>query len=211
MDLENMRREYLQGGLSRAQLSENPVEQFRLWFAQVTAVNLCDPSAMVLATIGESGVIRQRTVLLKQLDDSGFMFFTNYGSAKAADIAVNPNVSLHFPWHALERQVMVQGIAEKLETAQSAQYFSSRPRDSQIAAWASRQSQPIASRKDLEERFEHFRQQFSNGAVPVPDFWGGYRVKPQRFEFWQGRASRLHDRFEYRLEAGSWRIDRLAP
>ncbi len=211
MDLENMRREYLQGGLSRSQLRDNPVEQFRLWFEQTTNLNLCDPSAMVLATLGHAGQIRQRTVLLKHLDDAGFVFFTNYGSAKAADIALNPGVNLHFPWHAIERQVMVQGIAERLSAEESGVYFSSRPRDSQIAAWASRQSQPVTSRKALEEQFDYFRQQFSNGTVPLPDFWGGYRVKPQRFEFWQGRASRLHDRFEYRLEAGSWRIDRLAP
>lgn len=210
MDLENMRREYLQGGLSRSQLSRSPFEQFRLWFGQTTDLDLCDPTAMVLATLGPHGQIRQRTVLLKHLDD-GFVFFTNYGSTKAADIAAHPQVSLHFPWHAVERQVMVEGIAEKISGEESGIYFSSRPRDSQIAAWASKQSQPIASRKILEDRFDRFRQQFVNGTVPVPEFWGGYRVIPRRFEFWQGRASRLHDRFEYRLKEDGWRIDRLAP
>lgn len=212
MDLDKMRREYLQGGLSRSQLHDSPFEQFRLWYRQTTELDLCDPTAMVLATVDADGQPRQRTVLLKYLDERGLVFFTNYASAKAREIEQHTKVCLHFPWHAIERQVTVEGVAGKVGGQESAEYFRSRPRESQIAAWASRQSQLIASRELLQNRYELLKERFGENPVPVPEFWGGFRVVPHRFEFWQGRATRLHDRFEYRLTTEQqWEIDRLAP
>lgn len=212
MDLDKMRREYLQGGLSRSQLHDSPFEQFRLWYRQTTELDLCDPTAMVLATVDATGQPHQRTVLLKYLDARGLVFFTNYASAKAREIDQHAGVCLHFPWHAVERQVIVQGKAVKIAAQESGAYFRSRPRESQIAAWASRQSQPLASRELLQSRYETLKERFGEDPVPAPDFWGGFRVVPHRFEFWQGRANRLHDRFEYCLtNEQTWEIERLAP
>lgn len=212
ISLEDIRREYLLGGLSRDQLDENPIVQFELWMEQAIASEIPDPTAMVLATTNAQGFPSQRIVLLKKLDERGFVFYTNYRSRKASDIEAQARVSLHFPWHMMERQVSVCGVAEKVSTAESLKYFLSRPKDSQIAAWASAQSRPVESRRLLLSQFDAMKQKFLNSEVPLPDFWGGYRIKPERIEFWQGGGSRLHDRFVYQsAEQGEWEISRLAP
>lgn len=211
MDLENWRREYLKGGLNRDDLLDSPFEQFRVWMQEAVRSELSDPSAMCIATVDASGRPTQRIVLLKAFDPSGFVFYTNLGSRKAQDIAANEQVSLHFPWHSLERQVAINGRAEKLSAAEALKYFATRPRGSQLAAWASRQSSPISTRQLLMQQFEKMKEKFSDGEIPLPDFWGGYRVVPDRFEFWQGGAQRLHDRFEYTREGEHWDIHRLSP
>ncbi|MBN8431088.1 pyridoxamine 5'-phosphate oxidase [Microbulbifer salipaludis] len=212
MEIDQWRREYVQGGLQRSDLAESPVEQFEAWLGEVVKAGISDPSAMCLSTADASGQPSQRIVLLKGFDARGFVFYTNLKSQKAWDIAANPKVSLLFPWHFLDRQVIVRGVAEPLSDTEADEYFSSRPRDSQIAAWASHQSDAIVSRQVLEEGFETFRQKFDGQDVPRPEFWGGYRVEPHAVEFWQGRASRLHDRFVYRsMEGGDWQIERLSP
>lgn len=212
MDLEQIRREYLLGGLNREDLHEGPITQFEQWLEQAVASEIPDPTAMVLATVDAEGQPDQRIVLLKHLDTQGFVFYTNYNSKKARDIAANAKVSLHFPWHPMERQVRVSGSAVKISTAESLKYFVSRPFGSQVAAWASPQSSIISARSVLEQEFARMKAKFEDGKVPLPDFWGGLRVVPQRIEFWQGGANRLHDRFEYRLlESGEWQISRLAP
>lgn len=212
MKLEDFRREYLQGGLRRKDLPELPLSLFKTWQKQAIDSGLLDPTAMVLATVAQDGQPSQRIVLLKQLDERGFVFYTNYNSHKARDIAENPQVSLLFPWHAMERQVRVSGRVEKVSTAESLQYFATRPRDSQLAAWASPQSSAVSSRNFLMEQVAQVRDRFQQQEVPLPDFWGGFRVIPHYFEFWQGGGARLHDRFEYCLQLdNSWRVARLAP
>lgn len=212
MDLDAIRREYLIGGLNRENLSDNPFVQFSNWLEQAICSDIPDPTAMVLASVDSDGQPDQRIVLLKRLDESGFVFFSNYRSKKARDIAANPRVSLHFPWHMMERQVRVNGVAEKISTAETLKYFITRPQSSQIAAWASEQSARIGSRALLLQQYESMKSKFADGKVPLPDFWGGYRVVPRRFEFWQGGGNRLHDRFEYCLgESKNWEISRLAP
>jgi pyridoxamine 5'-phosphate oxidase len=212
MDLEQVRRDYLQGGLRRADIPADPLQLFALWQQQAIASSLLDPTAMVLATVAAGGQPSQRIVLLKSLDEKGFVFFTNYESRKGAEIFANPKVSLLFPWHPMERQVRVCGTAEKITSAESAKYFATRPRDSQLAAWASNQSHAIESRTFLLGQLENIKQKFAEGEVPLPEFWGGIRVKPHQVEFWQGGASRLHDRFEYKLlDDQTWSVARLAP
>lgn len=212
LDLENLRTEYTKGGLERDNLHENPIEQFKVWMQQTIAAKLPDPNAMTIATVDASGQPSQRIVLLKQLDDRGFVFFTNLNSRKAQDLKHNAKISLHFPWYFLERQVKVCGVAEQLSSADVFKYFVTRPRDSQLGAWASQQSRPISSRALLIQQFEAMKNKFAKGEIPVPDFWGGFRVKPHQIEFWQGGAARLHDRFQYNLQAdNSWAIERLEP
>jgi len=212
MDLESLRREYLQGGLSREELAADPFEQFSLWMQQAIELKIGDPTAMTIATVSADGQPSQRIVLLKHFDVSGFVFYTNYGSRKADELGGNGKISLHFPWHPIERQVKVCGEAVKISTAESLKYFASRPKDSQIAAVASQQSRVLTSRSFLLNQFESLKQKFNHGEIPLPDFWGGYRVVPKEIEFWQGGANRLHDRFRYLLqEDASWAIDRLAP
>lgn len=211
MDLEAIRREYLKGGLRRNTLEDEPYLQFEKWMSEAIAAQIPDPTAMTLATVSASGEPTQRIVLLKHADEKGFVFYTNYSSRKAKDIAANSQVSLHFPWHFFERQVKVNGYAEKISTKESLSYFLSRPRDSQIAAWASQQSHSISSRQLLEGQFERMKAKFGRGEVPLPDFWGGFRVVPYRYEFWQGGGKRLHDRFEYAKQDSDWQIQRLAP
>jgi len=209
---ESFRREYTAGGLSRGMLDESPIRQFEHWLEQAVRAGLKDPTAMVLATVEETGLPWQRIVLLKGLSHGGFVFYTNYGSAKAQAMARNPQVSLLFPWNELDRQVIIGGRAEKMSLAESASYFITRPRESQIAAWASRQSRPISARALLEKQVQVLREKFGKGEIPVPDFWGGYRVLPEKMEFWQGGEHRLHDRFLYRRQAdGSWCIEQLQP
>jgi len=212
LDLESLRTEYTKGGLERENLHENPIEQFKRWMQQTIEAKIPDPNAMTVATVGPNGQPSQRIVLLKNLDEKGFVFYTNLKSRKAQDLLQNPKVSLHFPWYFLERQVKVCGVVEQLSTAEVLKYFVSRPRDSQLGAWASHQSRPISSRALLMQQFETMKNKFSKGEIPLPDFWGGFRVKPHQIEFWQGGAARLHDRFEYNLQAdSSWTITRLEP
>ncbi len=211
MDISHLREEYTQAGLSRENLLSNPFKQFELWFRQAQQAQLAEPNAMSLATVSAAGVPALRTVLLKYFDDNGFVFFSNYTSNKARDINDNPQVALMFPWVALERQVVVQGQAEKISTAESLRYFTSRPAGSQLGAWVSHQSSVISGRKVLEMKLTEMKQKFHDGKIPLPDFWGGYRVVPQKIEFWQGRPSRLHDRFLFTRDANLWRIDRLSP
>lgn len=212
MDLQSFRREYLQGGLHRKDLAADPFDQFNVWMQQAITLDIADVTAMTVATVGADGQPSQRIVLLKHVDKSGFVFYTNYGSRKAQDLAANPKISLHFPWHSIERQVKVCGTASKVSTAESLKYFLSRPRESLLAALASRQSSVLTSRSVLLNQFEALKQKFQAGAVPLPDFWGGFRVVPAEIEFWQGGANRLHDRFRYLRGAGDgWQIDRLAP
>ncbi len=211
MKLSDIRREYNKGGLRRKDLVSNPIDQFNLWLEQAVKAELADPTAMTIATVDEAGQPFQRIVLLKNLDDKGFVFFTNLGSRKAQQINVNSKVSLHFPWHNIERQVHIIGRAEKLTMVESVKYFSSRPKESQIAAWASKQSSRISTRGLLEAKYLELKQKFSNGEVPVPTFWGGYRIVPESVEFWQGGKHRLHDRFLFVRNGEEWSIDRLAP
>jgi pyridoxamine 5'-phosphate oxidase len=211
MDLADFRKEYSDRGLRREELNPDPVAQFSAWFIQATELQVHEPIAMTLATVDKSGTPFQRTVLLKYYDKDGFVFFTNYSSRKAAQIAANPKVSLLFPWITLERQVIIQGSAEKISTAESLRYFASRPRESQIGAWVSNQSEVISSRKFLMQKLAEIREKFSHGEIPLPSFWGGYRVVPEAIEFWQGGPARLHDRFLYQKKDGGWHIERLSP
>ncbi len=212
MDIEQIRREYLKHGLHRSDLDDNPMEQFKSWLQAAVDAEIIDPTAMTLATVTASGHPSQRSVLLKGCDHNGFIFYTNLGSRKAKEIKENSNVSLHFSWLGLERQVRVCGKAEKLSATQVVKYFLSRPRDSQLAAWSSAQSRTLSSRQMLEQNFAQIKQKFHDGKVPLPSFWGGYCIKPCEFEFWQGRVSRLHDRFHYSLQPdNSWLVNRLAP
>jgi len=212
LQLEDFRREYTRGGLDLADLAASPFDQFSRWMEQIIKSGIPDPNAMTVATVDASGQPSQRIVLLKHLDEKGFVFYTNLNSRKAQDLKQNPKVSLHFPWYFLERQVKVCGVAEQLSTAEVLKYFVTRPRDSQLGAWASHQSKPISSRALLLQQFETMKNKFAKGEVPLPDFWGGFRVKPHLIEFWQGGAARLHDRFQYSLHNnGTWDIQRLEP
>ncbi|MFQ3237574.1 MAG: pyridoxamine 5'-phosphate oxidase [Paraglaciecola sp.] len=212
--LSNIRREYSQANLNKNSLSRDPFVQFERWMAEAVESGLSDPTAMTIATVDASGQPSQRIVLLKDVSKQGFVFYTNLASRKAQDIAVNKRISLHFPWHALERQVLVRGRAEMLEREEIALYFATRPRLSQLAAWTSKQSEPIASREALLARFEKIKHKFQDDVIPVPEFWGGYRVLPQEIEFWQGGDHRLHDRFVFSRESEEdkcWTIQRLMP
>lgn len=211
MDLSALREEYTKHGLQEAELHDSPIRQFEHWFEQALQAEAGTPNAMILATVAEDGQPSQRTVLLKYFDEQGFVFFTNYGSRKAREMDGNPKVSLLFFWNELERQAIISGQVEKVSTAESTRYFLSRPHGSQLGAWVSEQSSPISSRSMLLAKFEEMKQKFRKGEVPLPSFWGGYRVKPHRFEFWQGRPNRLHDRFQYEKTADGWQVERLAP
>ncbi|KAA6186917.1 pyridoxamine 5'-phosphate oxidase [Thiohalocapsa marina] len=198
-------------GLNRADLDPDPVEQFRRWYTQTIETRLPEPNAMSLATVDADGQPTLRTVLLKFYDTQGFVFFTNYHSRKARQIDANNRVALLFPWVALARQVKITGRAARISTLESLKYFATRPRGSQIGAWSSPQSEVITSRTMLEQKVDQMKRKFAQGEVPLPDFWGGYRVVPDTIEFWQGRDSRLHDRFRYSKGAGGWSVERLAP
>jgi pyridoxamine 5'-phosphate oxidase len=200
-------------GLVEDELAADPVAQFSGWLADAAAAGLPEPNAMVVSTVSAQGLPRSRTVLLKSHGPAGFVFYTNRTSGKGQDLAANPHASLLFPWYALRRQVIVSGPVTPLATADSEPYFHSRPRGSQLGAWASRQSSVIASRAVLDDRFQRLARRWPPGTeVPMPDFWGGYLVTPEIVEFWQGRPNRLHDRLRYRRPGGErWIVERLAP
>lgn len=212
MRVDELRQQFMQQGLQRDVLHEDPLKMFEDWYAQTMVSDIAEPTAMSLATVDSDGQPWQRMVLLKLFDAKGFVFFTNYSSRKADHIAHNNKVSLLFPWHALGRQVKVTGGANKISTTESLKYFLTRPRGSQLGAWASPQSQVITSRAMLDAKVNEMKQKFQQGDIPLPSFWGGYRVVPQTIEFWQARDNRLHDRFIYRRTATlAWTIERLAP
>ncbi|MBZ2169681.1 pyridoxamine 5'-phosphate oxidase [Marinobacter sp. F4216] len=211
MDIGDMRRDFESEGLDREGLEDDPVRQFQHWFEDARRAELLEPNAMSLATTGRDGMPNLRTVLLKYFDPNGFVFYTNYSSRKAHELEENPQAALLFPWIGLNRQVRIQGRVEKVSKAESLRYFASRPRGSQIGAWVSEQSKAIISRGLLEQKVAEMKRKFSAGDVPLPSFWGGYRVRPERVEFWQGRPSRLHDRFEYVRDGDGWTIQRLQP
>ena len=211
MDIADLRREYLHAGLSRADLDPDPIVQFERWFRDAREAGLDNRNAFSLATCAGDGMPSVRTVLLKAFDHQGFVFYTNYGSRKAREIEANPQAAMLFHWLEFDRQVKVQGRVSRVSVAESLRYFRSRPRGSQIGAWCSQQSAPVGSRTLLEQAFASMKRKFGEGDIPLPDFWGGYRIEPLRIEFWQGRENRLHDRFEYRREGEGWTIQRLAP
>lgn len=212
MDIHALRKDYKQSELRRKDLQDDPFKQFEIWFQQTCEAELLEPNAMTLATVSATGQPFMRTVLLKYFDNRGFVFFTNYESRKAQQIGNNSRVSILFTWLPLQRQVHITGNAEKVTTAESWQYFTSRPRGSQLGAWTSQQSSIISSRQLLLMQFEQIKNKFLDGEIPLPDFWGGYRIVPDSFEFWQGCTNRLHDRFLYTTQADqSWQIQRLAP
>ncbi len=210
-NIADIRTEYKLQTLLEDSVHQDPVEQFTVWWNEALASSIDEVNAMTLATATRGGQVSARIVLLKGYDQNGFVFFTNYNSHKGTELEENPNAALVFFWKELERQIRIEGVVEKISEQESDSYYHSRPEGSRIGAWASPQSQ-IMSRTELEEKFESFRQQFLNATISRPPFWGGYRVKPHRVEFWQGRPSRLHDRILYEKDfQGNWKIERLAP
>lgn len=192
-------------------MAADPFVQFERWFRFALDSGIAEPNAFSLATVGTDGMPSQRAVLLKFFDEKGFVFYTNYNSRKAQEMADNAQVAMLFPWFALQRQIKIQGRVEKVSREQTLKYFLSRPRDSQLGAWTSPQSRVIDSRALLLNQWAKMKEKFARGEVPLPDFWGGYRIVPTLFEFWQGQPSRLHDRFEYRTDGAEWQMTRLAP
>jgi pyridoxamine 5'-phosphate oxidase len=210
--ISDIRRDYTKAGLDVDDLTDEPFELFERWLQNAVDAKLADPTAMTIATVDKDTQPSQRIVLLKDFDETGFVFYTNTGSKKAQDLSHNNKISLHFPWHMLDRQVKVSGVAHTLSSLDVAKYFVSRPKPSQIAAWASAQSRPINSKQLLMEKFSEAKAKFVNGEVPLPSFWGGYRVVPHKIEFWQGGEHRLHDRFVYtKTSEGQWQTERLMP
>ena len=210
MELQDYRRQYTKGGLREASMPDDPLVLFEQWQKEANAAGLADPTGVVVATVQPDGSIRQRFVLLKGVSEDGFVFFTNYNSDKAAALAQNDRSSMLFPWNELDRQVSVSGKVEKIAESESDAYFAARPRASQIAAWTSQQSQPIASRGALEAQYQATLERFDGSDVPRPPHWGGFRLVPERVEFWQGGEDRLHDRFVYQY-ANGWNRSRLQP
>jgi len=212
MALADMRKDYGLAGLLEKDLAKNPFAQFEKWFQEAEAAKLTEPNAMSLATAGRDGRPSVRTVLLKHCDGRGFVFYTNYESRKGRELADNDRASLLFPWVALERQVIAEGVISRVSREEADAYFHSRPRASQLAAWASPQSTVIAGRAVIEESYREVEKKYEGREVPLPPQWGGFRLAPETVEFWQGRRSRLHDRLRYRREAnGDWTVERLAP
>lgn len=214
-DPADLRRSYARAGLAETDLAADPMTQFDRWFADATAHGdlVVEPNAMVVATVDAQGQPSTRSVLMKRYDERGFVFYTNYLSRKGRELAVNPRISVTFPWYPLERQVVVRGRAEKVSREDSAAYFAVRPRGSQLGAWASEeQSAVVASREVLEQRYAALQERWPEEvAVPLPEFWGGFLIVPETVEFWQGRGDRMHDRLMYTRTATGWRVDRLAP
>ena len=211
LKINELRREYRLKPLDQNNLKDDPFLQFSSWFEQAVEAHVLEPNAMALATASLDGHPSCRIVLLKEIDCRGFLFFTNYESRKGQDLASNPFACVNFHWNILERQVVISGKVEILSRKESENYFSSRPRQSQLGAWASRQSQVLSSRSELENAYHVAETTYQAKEVPIPPYWGGYRLVPTYFEFWQGRPSRLHDRFRYSLKNENWMIERLAP
>jgi pyridoxamine 5'-phosphate oxidase len=211
LDLRALRHEYAAAGLAEADLAADPVTMFRRWFDEVQAAGLHEPNAMVVATVGADFAPSSRMVLLKGLSEAGFVFYTNTRSRKGEELAGNPRCALLFPWHPLERQVRVDGIATPVSRAEVADYFAVRPRGSQLGAWASHQSRVVADRAELAAAYDEVEARYEGADVPVPEEWGGYVVRPEAVEFWQGRPGRMHDRLVYRRTPEGWRTERLAP
>ena len=210
-EIKNLRVDYSGNLIDIKKLKSNPIKQFEIWFKKAKKENIIEPNAMVLSTISKNNLLNSRTVLLKNITDKGFIFFTNYESRKANDIMHNNNVSLVFLWKKIERQVIIKGKAVKITKRDSKKYFDSRPEKSKIAAWASKQSKELHNSSDLLKRFKNFENKFKNKLIPYPDFWGGYIIHPNSIEFWQGRSSRMHDRILYEKEKNNWNINRLYP
>ena len=210
-DIKNLRTDYNKSQLNEADLVSNPHELFKIWIEDALSINIIDPNAFVLSTVDALGYPSSRVVLLRDYSENGLVFFTNYDSFKGKNIVTNNVVCMNFFWSSIERQIRVLGIVKRISEAKSDEYFESRPYESKIGAWASKQSEVIASRKVLEEQVEYYKKKFPND-VPRPKHWGGYIIEPNKFEFWQGRSSRLHDRINYYLEKnGVWKVNRLAP
>ena len=210
-EIKNLRVDYSGNLIDIKKLKSNPIKQFKIWFKKAKKENIIEPNAMVLSTISKNNLLNSRTVLLKNITDKGFIFFTNYESRKANDIMHNNNVSLVFLWKKIKRQVIIKGKAVKITKRDSKKYFDSRPEKSKIAAWASKQSKELHNSNDLIKRFKNFENKFKNKLIPYPDFWGGYIIHPNSIEFWQGRSSRMHDRILYEKEKNNWNINRLYP
>ena len=211
MDIFSLRQEYKLHSLDAADVAENPLEQFRLWFAEARGAEILEPNAMTLSTVDADGQPSARTLLLKALDDRGFTFFTSYLSRKAGELADNPRAAMTFLWKELERQVKITGTVEQTTREESREYFAVRPYGSQIGAHVSIQSSVIPSRAWLEERYEELAARWPEGTVPLPETWGGYRLVPQTVEFWQGRPGRLHDRVRFSKSEAGWKVERLSP
>lgn len=210
--IADLRKDYSLEGLSKNEVDPNPFIQFKKWFEQALAAQLPEPNAMTLATATPDGKPSARMVLLKDFDERGFVFFTNYNSRKGQELTANPQAALVFWWAELERQVRILGLVERVSEAESDYYFESRPANSRLGAWASEQSEVIPSREFLEQRMQELQIKYENQEIPRPPYWGGFRVIPNEIEFWQGRSSRLHDRLLYTsLEDGNWQIERLSP
>ncbi len=212
MTIADLRREYTLSGINDGELDTDPIKQFKIWFDDALEAEAYEANAFTLATVNEEGTPSARVVLIKGVDANGFTFYTNHESPKAHDLEANPKCAMCFYWAQLERQVRVKGIASRVSREEAQEYFDSRPRGSRLAAWASRQSRPIASRKLLENHLREFEMEHDEQvAIPMPKWWGGYRIKPESFEFWQGRPNRLHDRFQYVQDGNAWKIERMSP
>lgn len=211
-NIADIRKNYSRQSLQETDAAQNAIQQFDKWWQEATHSDITEVNAMTLATITPNGKPAARIVLLKGFDERGFVFFTNYNSHKGTELETNPNACLVFFWKELERQVRINGIAEKISTEESIAYFNSRPEGSKLGAWASAQSMVVAGKAWLKETFDYYRERFKNGEIPKPPHWGGYRIKPESIEFWQGRPNRMHDRLLYTLqENNSWKIERLSP
>lgn len=210
-NIAELRREYSKQVLAESKVADNPIDQFTQWFQQALSAELLDANAMTLATADEDGSPSARIVLLKGVEKAGFTFYTNYGSRKGRELTENPCAALCFFWPQLERQVRIEGDVEKLSRSESEAYFRQRPRESQLGAWASKQSSKVASREVLEKQFEEMGKKFAGEEIPLPDFWGGFVLQPKRVEFWQGRKGRMHDRICYKKDSDGWDIFRLSP
>jgi pyridoxamine 5'-phosphate oxidase len=211
LPLQILRKEYKLKKLDRKSLDPDPFTQFSVWFEEACMAQVAEPNAMTLATASLQGRPSCRIVLLKRFDQNGFLFFTNYESRKGKELKENPYAGICFFWKELERQVIIEGSIEKISRMESELYFNSRPRGSQLSAWISRQSQVVSSRGSLEKEYQHLEKEYEGKVIPLPPFWGGYRLIPDRFEFWQGRENRLHDRFQYEHIGSNWIISQLSP
>lgn len=210
-DIESLRKNYIQHRLNENNVEKDPLKQFDRWFREAVHAQVIIPNAMALATSTREGALSLRMVLMKNFDENGFTFFTNYESRKGKELKQNPQAALLFYWAELERQIRIEGKLAKISYKESVEYFHTRPREHQVSAWASHQSEPLRNRQELDDIFERLTKQFAKQEIPLPDYWGGYRLTPIRFEFWQGRPKRLHDRIQYTLENAQWKILRLAP